>query len=244
MDVDLLSVETKLTLSAVVSLNLTKDEQEGDEEQVCEALVRLKKLDLSWQGFGAIESVDSLPNAEELHLQFNRIKKLENLDLHVKLRLLFLGHNCIHRIENLNHLKKLQLLDLKNNHIKEVDADEIPRSVRNLDLSGNPCASEPDYRAEILKRLASITVLDNEKVGGPSIAKKETISFKLKPSRAKGPISTSSLSDALFSAAVKKLESFADDALVQSKLNFSRKRTAIREQFEREREERKQRETN
>ena len=118
-----------------------------DDVDDLEQLASLRTIDLSWQNIGPTpEGLDFLAGAQchlrELYLQSNAITSIgDAFDLvGQSLELLSLSDNLIVELEGLSHLHKLRLLDLSNNRIDALDVRELPsRSLRILNLSGNPC---------------------------------------------------------------------------------------------------------
>ncbi|XP_030821914.1 leucine-rich repeat-containing protein 46 [Camarhynchus parvulus] len=101
-----------------------------------------------------------------LYLQQNHIEKMENLECFPNLRFLCLAGNRIQRVQNLRGLPRLSLLDLSCNLIQVLHAEELPRSLRILDLAGNPCTQQEGYRAGVLAALPQLLQLDSQPVQG------------------------------------------------------------------------------
>ncbi|KFQ36484.1 Leucine-rich repeat-containing protein 46, partial [Mesitornis unicolor] len=87
----------------------------------------------------AIGRLQSPLEIHSLYLQQNQIEKIENLGSFPNLQFLSLAGNRICRVENLQHLQHLRALDLSHNLIQTLDPDELPRSLRLLNLMGNEC---------------------------------------------------------------------------------------------------------
>ncbi|CAF0792087.1 unnamed protein product [Didymodactylos carnosus] len=100
-----------------------------------------------------LDGVTSLQSLEELYIAYNEIIELSALSM----------------------LENLKILDLESNivdDLRQVEFLALCPKLRSLSLEGNPVCSEPqpdleqenyDYRAEILKRLPKIEILDDEK---------------------------------------------------------------------------------
>ncbi|KAI4471540.1 protein phosphatase 1 regulatory subunit sds22-related [Holotrichia oblita] len=109
----------------------------------------LTKLSLSNNLIEKIENLETLVNLVDLDLSFNKIMKIENLDGLVNLKILTLFENNIDRIENLDSLKDLMIFSIGNNQILNRNYVIYLRKFQNLksvNLAGNPCTDEPDFR--------------------------------------------------------------------------------------------------
>lgn len=124
---------------------------------------KLTKLQLDNNVIERIENLDHLVNLTWLDLSFNNITKIENLDKLVHLKDLSLFSNKIKRIEGLDALKSLEILSLGNNRIADLhnvkDLRHL-RSLRSLNLKGNPVCSDDDYQLTIWAFLNQLTYLD------------------------------------------------------------------------------------
>ena len=62
----------------------------------------------------------------------------------------------------------LELLDLANNNLRDLHKVlallQHMRFLQQLDLSGNPCGEEPDYRYHVINKLPSLHILDSHEV--------------------------------------------------------------------------------
>lgn len=123
------------------------------------------------------DSINLLPNLENLNLSGNELSDEINLDRLLRLTILDLSNNKIESIDNLyvgnisilnlsqnriKHLSKLSRLlglvslNLNSNNIRDIDEvcalNKLPM-LQSVDLTDNPITSEPDYRSQILGRI-------------------------------------------------------------------------------------------
>ncbi|XP_065606033.1 leucine-rich repeat-containing protein 46 [Cyrtonyx montezumae] len=131
-----------------------------------EELPALQTVPLDRENICTIGRVGRLPGIHSLYLQKNRIEKIENLDCFPNLQFLSLAGNCIRKVENLQPLQHLCFLDLSHNQIQTLDADELPCSLRLLDLTGNECTHQPGYRELVLRALPHLLQLDAQPLQG------------------------------------------------------------------------------
>ena len=123
----------------------------------------LVKLCLDNNSIREIKNLGHLVNLRWLDLSFNAITTIKGLEKLTQLEDLSLYSNKIETIEGLDHCKRLQCLSLGNNMIRSMEQVKklrAQRSLRMLTLSGNPIASEGEYRSFILAYIDSITYLD------------------------------------------------------------------------------------
>lgn len=97
-------------------------------------LKNIKLLDLSHNLITKIENLDSLNHLRTLILSHNHIRKIENLYSLVSLEYLDLSYNPIEHVENINTLKLNELI-LTNTPIKHININELPETLRRLDIS-------------------------------------------------------------------------------------------------------------
>ena len=123
----------------------------------------LTKLCLDNNIICAIENLDHLVNLQWLDLSFNNITKISGLDKLTKLTDVSLFSNMIGEIEGLDRCTDLQCLSLGNNRIVSLDSVQRLRkfkSLRLLNLEGNPVSKESEFRMYILAYLNGLTYLD------------------------------------------------------------------------------------
>ncbi|XP_975201.2 dynein regulatory complex subunit 3 isoform X1 [Tribolium castaneum] len=112
-------------------------------------LTSLTKLNLNNNLLEKIENLESLVNLTELNLSFNKIAKIENLDELRNLEKLSLYDNEITVLENMDTLTKLTVFSIGRNKIDDLDNILYLRrfgNLKSLNLVGNPCAEDEDFR--------------------------------------------------------------------------------------------------
>lgn len=105
----------------------------------------LQVLWVSRCGLTALDGLNGLPALRELYAAYNDISDLQPVDA------------CQH----------LEVLDLECNCIPDTDAVlylAACSSLQTLTLTGNPAADQPQYRAQVIAALPSLTSLDDEPV--------------------------------------------------------------------------------
>lgn len=134
-------------------------------------LTKLRRASFCDNEMTKIEGIDQCYALEELFLEENRILKIEKLSTLSNLRKLDLGRNKITKCDGLENLQMLAELSLEDNEIEELShlaglhslmelylcnnkvvnlsellwLKELPKLII-LDLFGNPCFSDPEYR--------------------------------------------------------------------------------------------------
>ncbi|TRY98968.1 hypothetical protein DNTS_001235 [Danionella cerebrum] len=123
----------------------------------------LTKLQLDNNLIRRIEGLENLTNLLWLDLSFNSIEAIEGLNSLVKLQDLSLFNNCISVIENLDMLRNLHILSLGNNSIHQLENVVYLRkfkSLRTLNLSGNPICDDKRYKTFVTAYLPDLVYLD------------------------------------------------------------------------------------
>lgn len=84
-----------------------------------------------------IDSLDRLPNLEDLTLGACKITSMKGLEMAPKLKGLNLSQNPIGKIEYLETLKDIEEIYIANSQLKKIEGIEGLQKLRELDLSGN-----------------------------------------------------------------------------------------------------------
>lgn len=153
----------KISVSLIAKQNIIKKSDRSSDELATE-LLELSHVRLDRERIGEIDNLDCLGPVTNLYLQKNEIRTIENLEVLPKLKFLTLADNKITKVENLRMLTKLQFLDLSDNQIENFDTEEFPASLIILNLKGNPCARESDYKNKLLVALPTLQQLDGEDI--------------------------------------------------------------------------------
>lgn len=127
------------------------------------SLVNLTKLQMDNNIIERMEGLDMLVNLEWLDLSFNNIEVIEGLDKLTKLKDLTLYNNRISKIENMDFLSQLHVFSIGNNSLKQLDNVVYLRqfkSLRTLNLSGNPFSEEVNYKEYVIAHLSELVYLD------------------------------------------------------------------------------------
>mmetsp|Transcript_18694 Transcript_18694/g.40191 ORF Transcript_18694/g.40191 Transcript_18694/m.40191 type:complete len:364 (+) Transcript_18694:241-1332(+) len=124
-----------------------------------------KELSLGNRSIDKIRGFEPFVNLESLWLNGNRLKKINNLDANFRIKVLCVQDNQICTLKgSLPCFKFLEQLDLSNNHLRDLDKmlDTLDRFqfLTHLNLKGNPCCEEPDYRLRVIHRMPRLKVLD------------------------------------------------------------------------------------
>ncbi|KAJ4459931.1 hypothetical protein PAPYR_3996 [Paratrimastix pyriformis] len=120
-----------------------------------EKTLRLTKEDIGW-----IEGFEAMVDLRFLYLHQNLIEKIENLEFQPHIKFLTLNNNRIRVIEGLSHLTELVFLDLSDNLIEENAPEELPKSLRYLNIAGNPFSGRPTTRGELIGALPHLRDID------------------------------------------------------------------------------------
>uniref|UniRef100_A0A1I8GGT6 LRRcap domain-containing protein n=2 Tax=Macrostomum lignano TaxID=282301 RepID=A0A1I8GGT6_9PLAT len=128
----------------------------------------LEELSLHQQDIEKIEHLDKwCRDLKILYLQSNLIGKIENVGRLKKLEYLNLALNNIERVENLEGCESLAKLDLTVNFIGDILSLASLTglvNLRELYLTGNPCAQFESYRDFVICTLPQLKYLDGEEI--------------------------------------------------------------------------------
>uniref|UniRef100_A0A7S3QKS1 U2A'/phosphoprotein 32 family A C-terminal domain-containing protein n=1 Tax=Dunaliella tertiolecta TaxID=3047 RepID=A0A7S3QKS1_DUNTE len=117
------------------------------------------------RGIEKIRGFEPYDNLQSLWLNNNRLKKINNLDANFRIKALYVQDNQICTLKGcLLTFKFLEVLDLSNNLLRNLDKIIATLSkfkyLKNLNLTGNPCIEEPDYRMIVIYNIPSLQILD------------------------------------------------------------------------------------
>ena len=152
----------------VSELILRSQNISGFSIDTAKQLENLELLSLSHNSVSSLKTFTNLTSLVELNLNFNNICSLQGLKLPL-LEKLFLSNNKIVTIQKLSRampgLKELCLYKNCINDLESVVADLKPfGKLEKLDLDGNPCSFEPEYRHAIVTKLRKLKQLDGERI--------------------------------------------------------------------------------
>ncbi|XP_075417827.1 leucine-rich repeat-containing protein 46 [Tenrec ecaudatus] len=153
-----------ITEALITKRNLTFPEDDDLSEKMFHTLAELQTVRLDRERITFIRNLESLQSIHSLYLQSNKIQRIENLACIPSLRFLSLAGNRIKQVENLLALPHLQFLDLSENLIETLKLDEFPLSLLILNLTGNGCTKQKDYRKLVIKGLPLLLDLDRQPV--------------------------------------------------------------------------------
>ncbi|XP_034947440.1 protein tilB homolog [Chelonus insularis] len=143
-----------------ITVELIRKKSEHNEGEIS----TLEEISLHQENIEKIELIDRLcRHLTILLLQNNLIAKIENLNMLKKLEYLNLALNNIEVIENLEGLESLEKLDLTLNFIGDLRSIKSLRhneNLRQLFLTGNPCADYSGYRDYVIATLPQLKELD------------------------------------------------------------------------------------
>ena len=157
------------TFSTLVENLLPPEKRCGDGEEVAEALLEVRNVNLESIGLKSTAVLECLgSNVTHMYLQHNEIEDLDGLEFFSSLSVLAVSHNRIRSLAQVSHLP-ITLLDASYNLIAApFNADEeLPSAtLRSLNLVGNPlCDEDKDtYKKVILCACSSLLNLDGEDV--------------------------------------------------------------------------------
>merc|ERR1712131_225220 len=144
----------------------------GESQQYVNAC-RERELDLRGYKFAEIENLGAtLDQFDSFMMNDNDVKKVENFPYLPRLKVVYLANNRIRKInpdiaQNIINLKEL---NLANNELKDF-ADIAPLGGENgfkkleyLVLTGNPIASQKNYRLYVIHLVPSLRVFDYKRI--------------------------------------------------------------------------------
>ena len=152
----------------VSELILRSQNISGFSIETAKQLENLELLSLSHNSVSSLKTFTNLTSLVELNLNFNNICSLQGLKLPL-LEKLFLSNNKIVTIQKLSRamprLKELCLYKNCINDLESVVADLKPLGkLEKLDLDGNPCSFDPEYRHAVVTKLRKLQQLDGERI--------------------------------------------------------------------------------
>eukprot|EP00798_Chlamydomonas_sp_ICE-L_P027714 gene27714-7358_t len=124
-----------------------------------------KELILGNKGIEKIRGFEEFTSLESLWLYGNKLKKINNLDVNFRIRTLHVQDNQICTLKgSLSSFKFLETLDIANNQLRDLEkllkSLEKFKFLKHLNLKGNPCCEEPDYRLLVIHAMPGLKVLD------------------------------------------------------------------------------------
>ncbi|KAJ9533417.1 hypothetical protein QJQ45_026499, partial [Haematococcus lacustris] len=160
--------ERDLKMSKVVISEPAK-ELAGKGEKNAKYIRECTELYLGNKGIEKLRGFEPFVSLESLWLNNNKLKKLNNLDANIRIKTLYAHNNQICTLKgSLACLHFLDTLDLSNNQLRDLDKLVAQlgklKFLKTLNLKGNPCCEEPDYRMLLVHRLPSLEVLDQHAV--------------------------------------------------------------------------------
>jgi len=120
-------------------------------------------------GLQKIRGFEKLKNLECVWLNNNKLKYINNLDTNFRIKVLYAQYNEICSLKgSLGVMKFLETLDLSHNNLRDLEKLltylEKYNFLKYLNLKGNPCCEEPDYRLHVIHKVPSVHVLDQHVV--------------------------------------------------------------------------------
>lgn len=127
------------------------------------------ELSLGGRGLEQLAGFERLVNLEVLWLHDNKLSCLNNLDHNIRIRQLYAHNNRLCTLKgSLLKLKFLTHLDVSHNQLKGLSKVlstlQKLRFLQELNLQGNPCCEEPQYRLLMLSALPGLQLLDHHEV--------------------------------------------------------------------------------
>ncbi|KAI9204496.1 uncharacterized protein BJ171DRAFT_619766 [Polychytrium aggregatum] len=152
----------EITFSLICKKNIP-NEREYTKDELADQVYRLTHLRLDRSNLTQVSNLELFNRLTHCYLQRNNIRTIENLETLIWLRFLILSENQLVSTAGLNCLSRLEYLDVSHNQIAEI-SDDLPKSIRYLQASGNPCALLPSYKIHVLAILPKLLELDEQPV--------------------------------------------------------------------------------
>ncbi|KAL3151471.1 hypothetical protein ABBQ38_012471 [Trebouxia sp. C0009 RCD-2024] len=127
------------------------------------------ELFMGGQGLDHLEGFEKLVNLEVLWVNDNHLESIHGLNSNFRMRVLHAENNSICSLKgSLSYFTFLETLDLSNNQLRNLP--KLAASLAKfqyltfLNLKGNPCCEEPDYRLTLIHAVPSLKTLDLHQV--------------------------------------------------------------------------------
>jgi len=127
-------------------------------------------MHLARRGFDKLGGFENLVNLEVLDASRNRLTYIGGLENNFRIKRLYLNDNKIFTLRgnSVAVMKFVEILELSNNNLRDLQKVlsrlEHMRFMEQLELKGNPCCEEPDYRLHVLNKIPSLKVLDSHEI--------------------------------------------------------------------------------
>jgi len=140
-------------------------------------------------------------NLEVVWFNGNRLARLENLSTNFRIREVYAQDNRLVSLAGITTFKFLKVLLASNNQLrnleKQLDLLEKFNFLKKLDLFGNPCAEEPDYRLRLIYQCPQVEILDRRIIRDPERIKADEVVPNLDKASAPKPEPTRKKGDKL-----------------------------------------------
>ena len=123
------------------------------------------EVNLSNRQISKIGNFELFPYLEVLVLNNNKLKRLDNLDANFRIKELFIDKNLMSSLGgSIRKFKFINHLSAAENNIRNLEKQLKVLSrfnfLEKLNLYGNPCASENQYRLKVIHAIPSLRILD------------------------------------------------------------------------------------
>mmetsp|Transcript_4801 Transcript_4801/g.8262 ORF Transcript_4801/g.8262 Transcript_4801/m.8262 type:complete len:365 (+) Transcript_4801:281-1375(+) len=151
----------------VVSQPLKTLVNEGKSRKV---VVECTEMHIGKKGFDKLAGFENLVNLEVLDASRNRLTYIGGLEKCFRIKRLYLNDNKIFTLRgpSLKAMRFVESLELSNNNLRDLQKVlpllEHMRFLYQLEMKGNPCCEEPDYRLHVLHKIPSLHILDSHEV--------------------------------------------------------------------------------